>query len=47
MIKAVFFDIDGTLLPHSKGKVPLSTERAVSALREKGISEALKYYGIL
>ena len=47
MIKAVFFDIDGTLLPHSTGKVPLSTERAVSGLREKGISEALKYYGIL
>ena len=47
MIKAVLFDIDGTLLPHSTGKVPLSTERAVSVLREKGISEALKYYGIL
>ena len=33
MIKAVFFDIDGTLLPHSTGKVPLSTERAVSRRR--------------
>lgn len=38
MIKAAFFDIDGTLLPHSTGKVPLSTEWAVRALREKGIS---------
>lgn len=38
MIKAAFFDIDGTLLPHSTGKVPLSTERAMRALREKGIS---------
>ena len=37
MIKAVFFDIDGTLLDHSAHAVPESTIRAVEALREKGI----------
>ena len=37
MIKAVFFDIDGTLLSHSTHAVPDSTLRALDALREKGI----------
>lgn len=36
-IKAVFFDIDGTLLSHKLGDVPVSARRAVTALREKGI----------
>ena len=37
MIRAAFFDIDGTLLPHSTGRVPASAEQAVRDLREKGI----------
>lgn len=27
MIRAAFFDIDGTLLPHSTGRVPASAEQ--------------------
>ena len=37
MIKAVFFDVDGTLVSHAAGKVPDSAKRAVEALRAKGI----------
>ena len=37
MIRAAFFDIDGTLLPHSTGRVPASAEQAERDLREKGI----------
>lgn len=37
MIRAVFFDIDGTLLSHKTHSVPASTFRALEALREKGI----------
>lgn len=36
-IKAVFFDVDGTLLSHRLGDVPASARRAVEALRAKGI----------
>ena len=36
-IKAVFFDIDGTLLSFKTGKVPSSTQNAIQKLREKGI----------
>ncbi len=36
-IKAVFFDIDGTLLSFKTGKVPDSTQNAIQKLREKGI----------
>ncbi len=37
-IKAVFFDIDGTLIDHSNGSViPASTLRALHAMHEKGI----------
>jgi Cof subfamily protein (haloacid dehalogenase superfamily) len=36
-IKAVFFDIDGTLVSHKQGKVPDSTRQALNALRENGI----------
>ncbi len=36
-IKAVFFDIDGTLLSHKLGDIPQSARRAVAALRAKGI----------
>ena len=37
MIKAVFFDIDGTLLSHKTYSVPDSTVRALEQLRERGV----------
>ena len=37
MIKAVFFDIDGTLVSFKTHKLPDSTVRALDLLREKGI----------
>lgn len=37
MIKAAFFDIDGTLLSHASNCVPPSTVEAIHALRQKGI----------
>lgn len=37
MIKAAFFDIDGTLLSHTSGTIPESTLHALRILREKGI----------
>ena len=36
-IKVIFFDIDGTLLSHSTGKVPQSTIEAIRKLQDKGI----------
>ena len=41
MIKAVFFDCDGTLLSHSSGIVPESAKQALDALRAKGIRTIL------
>lgn len=41
MIKAVFFDVDGTLIDHTTGKVPESTLEGLDALRRKGILIAL------
>lgn len=37
MIKAAFFDIDGTLIPHGEDKFPDSTLKALQLLKEKGI----------
>ena len=37
MIKAVFFDVDGTLVSHKSKSVPESTKEALDKLREKGI----------
>ena len=37
MIKAIFFDIDGTLLSHQSQEVPTSTKLALKQLKEKGI----------
>ena len=37
MIRAAFFDIDGTLLSFKTHKMPESTKRALATLREKGI----------
>ncbi|WP_228442109.1 HAD-IIB family hydrolase [Chryseobacterium nematophagum] len=36
-IKAVFFDIDGTLVSFKTGKIPSSTIRALSELKKKNI----------
>ena len=37
MIKAIFFDIDGTLFSHTTKGIPESTKKALWLLREKGI----------
>ncbi len=37
MIRAIFFDIDGTLVSHETKRVPESAKEAVRQLREKGI----------
>lgn len=37
MIKAAFFDVDGTLLSFETHRMPASTKRALIALREAGI----------
>lgn len=37
MIKAIFFDVDGTLVSHTKGGIPESTIYALNKLQEKGI----------
>ena len=37
MLKAVFFDVDGTLLSHQTNSVPTSAVRALEARREKGV----------
>lgn len=37
MVKAIFFDIDGTLLSHRSGRVPASTEAAMSQLKQRGV----------
>lgn len=37
MIKAIFFDADGTLISHRQNAVPASTRAALAALQEKGI----------
>lgn len=37
MIKAVFFDADGTLISHSKNEVSQSSREALEELRKKGI----------
>jgi Cof subfamily protein (haloacid dehalogenase superfamily) len=36
-IKAVFFDIDGTLISFKTNKIPESTQNSIKKLREKGI----------
>ena len=37
MVKAIFFDIDGTLVSFKTHKIPASTQEALKALRDKGI----------
>ena len=36
-IKAVFFDVDGTLISHKMGDVPQSTRKALKELQKRGI----------
>ena len=36
MIKAAFFDVDGTLLSHKTKSVPQSTRRAIEKLKAAG-----------
>ena len=36
-IKAIFFDVDGTLLPANQDDVPKSTKQALRQLRRKGV----------
>ena len=37
MVKAIFFDIDGTLLSFETREIPESTKKALTELKEKGI----------
>lgn len=37
MVKAIFFDIDGTLVSFNTHSIPESTQNALKQLREKGI----------
>ncbi|MCF0114466.1 MAG: Cof-type HAD-IIB family hydrolase [Erysipelotrichaceae bacterium] len=37
MIKAIFFDVDGTLLSHTLKKIPDSTRKSIDLLQKKGI----------
>ncbi len=41
MIKAIFFDVDGTLLSQKQGKVPASTRRALYRVRKKGVKTVI------
>ena len=36
-IRAVFLDLDGTVFSHTSGMIPSSAEKAIAALRTKGI----------
>ena len=36
-IRAIFFDVDGTLLSHKSNEVPAGTRRALARLRARGI----------
>ena len=41
MIKAIFFDIDGTLVSIKEGRMPLSTRQSLLKLRRKGIKTVI------
>ena len=41
MIKAVFFDVDGTLISHKNNVVPESTRIALNLLEKKGIKRII------
>ena len=46
MIKVIFFDIDGTLVPMEKPHILDSTVKAFKALRSKGIHIARLLYSV-
>ena len=37
MIKAVFFDIDGTLVSFKTHEIPISAQKAIAGLRNNGV----------
>lgn len=41
MVKAIFFDIDGTLVSHTRNEVPESTRTSLEQLAEKGIQRVV------
>ena len=41
MIKIVFFDVDGTLLPFDSKKIPKSTKDALRELRKRGVKTVI------
>ena len=41
MIKAAFFDVDGTLLSFKTHRIPASTQRALDEMRERGIKTVI------
>ncbi len=41
MVKAIFFDVDGTLISHAQKCVPESTKIALNKLSEKGIKRVI------
>ena len=43
MIKAIFFDLDGTLLSHTTRCIPQDTLQALRKLRDKGIRIYINY----
>lgn len=45
MTKAIFFDIDGTLLSMKTHKVPESTKRSLEELRKRGLSSSWQLVG--
>lgn len=47
MIKAIFFDVDGTLLSHRQNAVPVSTRNVLNLLKEQGIKCVLATGGHL
>ena len=46
MIKACFFDIDGTLYSHTTDRVPESAKNSLARLRENGIKTVGRKYDI-
>ena len=46
MIKAIFFDVDGTLVSLRTHAVPQSTQNALARLREKGAALCGKCFAV-
>lgn len=40
-VKAIFFDVDGTLFSHTQEKIPASALKALAALKDKGIKSII------